>query len=112
MKLDSLGRGTPPIAIGSLASLPGSRAALRALKRPGRVQVLLYLPSGSFQERPKRALRGFLRGSASKIRFGPHFGPTLGVQNETPGLEKSIKILARFIKNQGFAVLSLVRFRV
>ena len=72
---------------------------------------LLFSGSGGPQGRFKSFSSGFLRGSASKIRFGPHFGPILGVQNETPGLEKNIKIHARVVKNQGFAVLSLVRFR-
>ena len=75
-----------------------------------RSQLLFFGPK-RLQERPKRLARGFLTPSASKIRFGPHSGPILGVQNETPGLEKNIKILARVVKNQGFAVLSLVRFR-
>ena len=60
----------------------------------------------SLQERPRSLQEGFPRGSASRTRFGPHFGPMLGVKNGTPRLRKNSKILARVIKNQGFAVLS------
>ena len=94
------------------AARPGAEFCLGESPGPAQSRSgLLFSGSGGPQERFKSFSSGFLRGSASKIRFGPHFGPILGVQNETPGLEKNITIPARVVKNQGFAVLSLVCFR-
>ena len=39
---------------------------------------LCFFGSKSLQERSKRLPRGFLRASASKMRFGSHFGPIFG----------------------------------
>ena len=66
------------------------------------------------QERPralqevfKRVSEGFRVEDTIRTPFWNHFGG----QKRDPGTSKTIKILAKVVKNQGFAILSLDRFR-
>ena len=58
-----------------LGGITGTKSASRAPKSESKITLF---GSKSVQERSKRSSRGSLRASASKIRFGPHFGPTYG----------------------------------
>ena len=65
------------------------------------------------QERPralqevfKRVSEGFRVEDTIRTPFWNHFGG----QKRDPGTSKTIKILAKVVKNQGFAILSLDRF--
>ena len=56
-------------------------------RRPRAIPNFLFGSRG-FQERSKRLSRGFLRASASKMRFGTNFGPVWGPILETLDLKK------------------------
>ena len=81
MKLDSLGRGTPPIAIGSLASLPlparlarraqGSKTAWEGLSTT--LFALGKLPRAP-QEGFRRIPEGFRVEDTIRAPFWSHFG--------------------------------------
>ena len=60
----------------------------------------------ALQEGSKRLSEGFRVEDRIRTPFWTHFG---GLKRE-PGTSKIIKILARVVKNQGFAILSLDRF--
>ena len=62
--------------------------------------------SRALQEASKRVPEGFRVEDTIRIPFWIHFG---GLKRE-PGTSKIIKILAKVVKNQGFAILSLDRF--
>ena len=72
------------------------------LGRPPRaaksLSQLLFFGSQSVQERSKRLPIGFLKLSASKMRFGTHFGPVFGVQTAPRGLQKSLKFIELSVK--------------
>ena len=63
--------------------------------------------SRALQEASKRVPEGFRVEDTIRTPFWTHFG---GLTRE-PGTSKIIEILAKVIKNQGFAILSLDRFR-
>ena len=60
----------------------------------------------ALQEASKRVPEGFRVEDAIRTPFWNHFGG----QKRDPGTSKTIKILAKVVKNQGFAILSLDRF--
>ena len=60
----------------------------------------------ALQEVFKRVPEGFCVEDAIQTLFWNHFGG----QKREPGTSKIIKILAKIVKNQGFAILSLDRF--
>ena len=62
----------------------------------------------ALQEASKRVPEGFRVEDTIRTPFWTHFG---GLKRE-PGTSKIIKILAKVVKNQGFAILSLDRFLI
>ena len=56
---------------------------LSALRRLQEASKLTFFGSRSLQERSKRPPRGFLRASASKMRFGSHFGSSFASQKRS-----------------------------
>ena len=59
---------------------------------------ITFFGSKSLQECPKRLPRGFRTPSASKMRFGPHFGPTFGTPKRPWAPEKSLESLQLSLK--------------
>ena len=60
-------------------SLLGPEIGLGILVGPVKSpSVLFFFGSGSFHERSEGPAKGFLKASASKMRFGPHFGCIFG----------------------------------
>ena len=69
----------PYLPLTSRRSVSGHLGAiLSAPRRFQEASKLTFFGSRGLQERSKRPPRGFLTASASKMRFGPHFGPIFG----------------------------------
>ena len=68
-----------------LGGITGTKSASRAAKSESKIT---FFGSKSVQERSKRSSRGFLRASASKMRFRLYFGTILGVKKESLGHNK------------------------
>ena len=64
--------GLPPPYLPSISLRPLGSDLKRSKTAPRNLQVFFGGGSKSLQERSKRPLRGFLKASASKIRFGTH----------------------------------------
>ena len=105
------GAGGP--GVGSRGGVPGVvRGFLGILSAPRRLQEaskLTFFGSRGLQERSKRLPRGFLRASASKMRFGSHFDTFLTPKRE-PWTSKTKEILCTVGDFGGFTIFSLIRF--
>ena len=87
-------RWPPPWWARSAAGCGAQRQCGSAKSRPR----LLFGGLGGLHERSMKALRGFLRASASKMRSGSHFGPTFGPPKRPRAPEKSLESLQRSLK--------------
>ena len=91
-------------------SVPGHQEAiLSALRRLQDASELTFFGSRGLQERSKRPPRGFLRASASKMRFGPNFGPIF-IPKRDPWTSKIEEIRCTVDDFYGFLIFSLIRF--
>ena len=84
-------------------------ASLSAPRRLQETSKLSFFGSRSLQERSKRLPRGFLRASASKMRFGSHFDTFL-TSKRGPWTSKTKEILCTVDGFSGFTIFSLIRF--
>ena len=94
--------GVPGVVRGFLGILSAPRRLQEASK-------LTFFGSRGLQERSKRLPRGFLRASASKMRFGSHFDTFLTPKRE-PWTSKTKEILCTVYDFSGFTIFSLIRF--
>ena len=80
--------------------LEASPSPTKLLQRLQEASKLTFFGSRGLQERSKRLPRGFLRASASKMRFGSHLGPTLGSKKRAWGLKSHgiLRDILRFLR--------------